>query len=100
MILHPRDERSRYAGREGAPYVPHLDGEVIAKCMRLHGDKYFVTSEHCVLTDADVPPCAILYLEDRETGRSLYRRDGLTTITLQHAADPRLLPPPGPGATC
>ena len=34
MILHPRDVHSKYAGREGAEIVLHVDGKVICECMR------------------------------------------------------------------
>jgi len=54
--------------------VLKLDGIAIEKMMRVHGHAYYVTSEHCMLSDDGLPPCALVTAEDRETGRTLYRR--------------------------
>jgi len=94
MILHPRHPRSGYKGREGAPVILKLDGVVIEKLMRVHGHAYFVTSEHCVLSDEWLPPCAIITMEDRETGRTLYRRDRQLTTEVRECDDPLDVPPP------
>jgi len=94
MILHPGHPRSGYKGREGAPVVLKLGGTVIEKLMRVHGDAYFVTSEHCVLSDAWLPPCAIVTMEDRETGRTLYRPDRQLATEVAECDDPLLVPPP------
>jgi len=94
MILHPGDSRSGYKGREGAPVVLKLDGTVIEKMMRVYGDAYFVTSEHCVLSDARLPPCAIMTMENRETGRTLYRRDRELSTQVAECDDPLQVPNP------
>jgi len=74
MLLHPNHPDSGYHGREGAPVVLKLDGIAIEKMMRVHGHAYYVTSEHCMLSDDGLPPCAIVTAEDRLSGRTLYRR--------------------------
>jgi len=53
-----------------------------------------------VLSDASLPPCAIVTMEDRESGRTLYRRDRVYATSLLHADDPKAMPPPRPGIKC
>jgi len=94
MILHPGHPDSGYKGREGAPVVLKLDGIAVEKMMRVHGHAYYVTSEHCVLSDEGLPPCAIVTAEDRQSGRTLYRRDRQLAREVAECDDPLDVPPP------
>jgi len=87
MLLHPGHPESGYHGREGAPIVLKVDGVAIGKMMRSRGDAYFITSEHCMLSDHGLPPCAIMTAEERESGRTLYRRTAHLSQEVREADD-------------